>query len=238
MNLAAAVVVALLVGLLAGMWLSHLGVSRAAGSLVKQALGRQTPFLPAPDALSRQLRQDRAAFFRASPARADVVMLGDSHTENGPWSELLPEAVILNRGIGWDSTQDVLDRLDEVIARKPATVFLLIGIVDLRYGHEPEAVASRIQVIASRLREAGIRTQVQSVLPVAARLREPTNEKVRRLNDRLRGDPGYVDLHPVLVKDGALDPDLTHDGVHLTPAAYVAWAQRIAPLLKDPPGKG
>lgn len=238
MVLTAAVVSALLVGLLAGLLLSHLGASRAAGSLLKQALGRQTSFLLPPDASARQLRQDRAAFFRASPARADVVMLGDSHSENGPWSELLPGAVVLNRGIGWDTSQDLLDRLDEVIARKPATVFLLIGIVDLRYGQDPEAVAVRIQAIASRLREAGIRTHVQSVLPVAARLREPTNERVQRLNDRLRADSGFVDLHPALVKDGALDPSLTHDGVHLTPAAYAAWARRIAPLLKERGGNG
>jgi lysophospholipase L1-like esterase len=233
MRPAAVLAAGLLVGLAAGFVLTHFGASRAAASMLKQALVRQTSFLPPPDALARQSRQDRLAFFRASPALAEVVMLGDSHSENGPWSELLPGSGVLNRGIGWDTTQDVLDRVDEVIARKPARVFLLIGIVDLRYGDDPGEVGSRIQTIASRLREAGIRTHVQSVLPVAANLREPTNERVQRLNERLRADPDFVDLHPVLVKDGALDPGLTRDGVHLTPAAYAAWTRLIAPLLKS-----
>ncbi|MBL0421650.1 hypothetical protein JI739_14935 [Ramlibacter sp. AW1] len=230
MKLFAAVLLALLAGLLIGLWLGR-GGGQAITTRLQQALVGQTSFLPPPDALAQQIRRDRVAFFRASPARAEVVMLGDSHSENGPWSELFTGTTVLNRGIGWDSSQDVLDRLDEVIARKPATVFLLVGIVDLRYGQEPEAVAARIRTIASRLREAGIRTRVQSVLPVAARLNEPTNERVRRLNELLRPDPDFVDLHPVLVQGGALDPGLTRDGVHLTPSAYVAWSRHIEPLL-------
>lgn len=197
---------------------------------LKEALGLST-YLAPPDAAATDLRRRRLASFRADSTVADIVLLGDSHIENGDWVSLLPGRSVLNRGIGWDTTQDVLERLDEVIARKPRIVLLQIGIVDLRYGRDPGTVARNIQGIARRLREAGIRAHVHSVLPVAARLRETTNERVRAVNDALRVDPDFLDLHPILVTKGALKPALTTDGVHLSRPAYDLWAQRLAGVL-------
>lgn len=198
---------------------------------LKEALGLSTTMAP-PDAAAAERRRLRLAAFRADSARADIVLLGDSHIENGDWVSLLAGRSVLNRGIGWDTTQDVLDRLDEVIARKPRVVLVHIGIVDLRYGQDPASVARNIQRIAARLREAGVRTYVHSVLPVAARLRETTNVRVRSVNDTLRTDPDFVDLHPILVADGALQPALTSDGVHLSGPAYALWARRLAGVLE------
>lgn len=199
---------------------------------VKEALGISTHLAP-PDAGASEYRRRRLASFRAESAQADIVLLGDSHIENGDWASLLAGRSVLNRGIGWDTTQDVLGRLDEVIARKPRVVLIQIGIVDLRYGRDPATVAANIRSIAARLRDAGIRAYVHSVLPVSARLRETTNAKVRAVNDALRADPGFVDLHPVLVEDGALPPAMTTDGVHLSGPAYGLWAQRLAAVLDD-----
>lgn len=197
---------------------------------LKEALGIST-YLPPPDAAATDRRQRRLASFRADSAQADIVLLGDSHIENGDWASLLPGRNVLNRGIGWDTTTDVLDRLDEVVARKPRIVLIQIGIVDLRYGRDPATVVRNIRGIAGRLREAGIRAYVLSVLPVAARLRETTNQRVRAVNDALRADTDFLDLHPILVTDGALRPALTTDGVHLSGPAYALWAQHLAGVL-------
>jgi lysophospholipase L1-like esterase len=198
---------------------------------LKVALGISAPLAP-PDAAAADHRRRRLASFRADAAQADIVLLGDSHIENGDWASLLAGRSVLNRGIGWDTTEDVLGRLDEVIARKPRIVLIQIGIVDLRYGRDPASVVRNIRGIAARLREAGIRTHVHSVLPVAAPLRETTNTRVRTVNDALRADPGFVDLHPILVAEGALQPAMTSDGVHLSGPAYVLWAQRLAGVLE------
>jgi lysophospholipase L1-like esterase len=228
MKTAAGVIAVLLVAaVLAALLLAQRG--EWAGRL-KEVLGMSTTLAP-PDAEGAEHRRRRLASFRADPAQADIVLVGDSHIENGDWGSLLAGRKVLNRGIGWDTTEDVLARLDEVIARKPRVVLIQIGIVDLRYGRDPAAVIRNIQAIAARLREAGIRTHVHSVLPVSARLRETTNRRVRTVNDALRADPGFVDLHPMLVTDGALQPSMTTDGVHLSPAAYAAWAQRLTGVL-------
>jgi lysophospholipase L1-like esterase len=198
---------------------------------LKEALGFSTYMAP-PDASATTHRQLRRASFRADSAQADIVLLGDSHIENGDWASLLAGRSVLNRGIGWDTTQDVLERLEEVIARKPRIVLIHVGIVDLRYGQNPATVARNINEIAATLRQAGIRTYVHSVLPVSARLRETTNGRVRAVNDVLRDEPDFLDLHPILVSGGALQPTLTTDGVHLSGPAYVLWAQRIARALE------
>lgn len=221
------IAVVLLAAVLAAVLLTQRG--DWAGRL-KEALGISTRMAP-PDAAGTEHRRRRLASFRAESAQADIVLIGDSHIENGDWASLLAGRSVLNRGIGWDTTQDVLDRLDEVIARKPRIVLIQIGIVDLRYGRDPATVAGNIRAIAGRLREAGIRAHVHSVLPVAARLRETTNARVRTVNDALRADPDFIDLHPILVTGGALQAAMTTDGVHLSGPAYALWARRLAGVL-------
>ena len=61
----------------------------------------------------------RAALFRELNGMPDIVMLGDSLTEWGNWHELVPEFRVINRGIAGDTSSGVLDRLEEVIARRP-----------------------------------------------------------------------------------------------------------------------
>jgi len=172
---------------------------------LKEALGFST-YLAPPDAAATDYRRRRLASFRAESTPADIVLLGDSHIANGDWVSLLPGRKVLNRGIGWDTTEDVLDRLDEVIARKPRIVVIQIGIVDLRYGRDPATVVRNIRAI----------------------------ERVRAVNDALRADPDFVDLHSILVTDGALKSSLTTDGVHLSGDAYALWAQRLAGVLDRP----
>ena len=58
-------------------------------------------------------------------------MLGDSLTEWGNWHELVPEFRIINPGIGGDTSSGVLDRLQEVIGRRPKVVFVMIGTNDI-----------------------------------------------------------------------------------------------------------
>ena len=81
--------------------------------------------------------------FEALPiAPDDVVFLGDSITEAGPWEELFPGIRVRNRGIGGDTTGGVLRRLEQVTSGGPAKVFLLIGTNDLGRGaSEAEIVA-------------------------------------------------------------------------------------------------
>ena len=66
---------------------------------LKEALGIST-YLAPPDAAATDHRRRRLASFGADSAQADIVLLGDSHIENGDWVSLLAGRIVLNRGIG------------------------------------------------------------------------------------------------------------------------------------------
>ena len=80
-------------------------------------------------------------------------MLGDSITAQGEWAELFPEEKILNLGLSGDTSAGLLNRLDDVVGRKPRVVLLMIGINDFLRDIPLELVAAHIQFIASRLAE-------------------------------------------------------------------------------------
>src|SRR5207244_10058498 len=113
----AILLVVFVAGLVVGGWRSE--IVRA----MKVQLGLQDPLF----ANQGPYYRSRLAFFRQIVGDADVVMLGDSITEGMDWRELFPDVRILNRGIAGDTSAGVLNRLDEVIARHPKMVFLMIG---------------------------------------------------------------------------------------------------------------
>src|SRR5262249_33672293 len=55
--------------------------------------------------------RSRRDMFENLPTGPDVFMLGDSLTEQGPWSELFPTVFVANRGIGGDTLEAVRKRV-------------------------------------------------------------------------------------------------------------------------------
>jgi len=43
---------------------------------------------------------------------------------------------------------------------------------------------------------------------------------------------GFLDLRPVLSKNGDLIPEFTIDGIHLKPQAYLIWGKEVTKMLK------
>lgn len=159
---------------------------------------------------------------------ADVVMLGDSNTEFGEWHELLPQPVILNRGISGDTSAGVKARVAEVIRHKPRLVFLLVGVNDLAGGKEPAEVAGNIEAIVAGL---GTRTVVLDVLYTA---NETLNGKIEILNSLLHKLPvEHLDLNHEVAPEQVLLPQYTEDGIHLNGAGYAVWRDRIKLFLSN-----
>ncbi len=180
----------------------------------------------------------RLARFRSVPVTPGrVVFLGDSITEGGTWEELFPELPTLNRGIGGDSTEDVLARLDEAI-NAPAAVNLLIGTNDLHLGprlSDLDGIATRVGQIVSRIQQKAPAASIylNSVMPRTTLL----TSRIRSLNERYvavaaRTGVTYVDLWPALADGrGELRGEFTTDHLHLKDVGYVAWSQVLRPLL-------
>lgn len=179
----------------------------------------------------------RMSLFQQTPGTAPVIMLGDSLTEHGNWSELFPNAHILNRGIGNDTSASVLSRLPEVVARRPNLVLLMIGINDILSGTPIDIIETNIRDIIQEL--DGANTVVQSTLYVSAQLpRAPRdmNARIAALNARLsllceEQGLSFLDLNAVLASGIQLQSRYTFDGIHLNGAAYLLWRNAISPYV-------
>ena len=69
---------------------------------------------------------------------AKIMMLGDSITDEGEWSEFWGE-VVQNRGISGDTTSGVLDRL-YTLNPNTKRVFIMIGVNDIMRGFSEDLV--------------------------------------------------------------------------------------------------
>jgi lysophospholipase L1-like esterase len=184
---------------------------------------------------------ERTSFFRTFARTADVVMLGDSLTDGAEWREMFPQLVILNRGIDSDTTQGVLARVDDILAVRPRTAFVMIGINDFAETQRPVgAVFANYRSIVSRLDQAGVKVFVQSTLPcneakAAWKSCPSINAKVSQLNGRLAtlasARVNFIDLTPALAGHGGLRSEFTDDGVHLNGPGYRQWRDAIASFM-------
>lgn len=175
----------------------------------------------------------------ARSAADTIVFFGDSITADSNFEEYYPELTIVNLGVYGDTLEDMLARVDEVRAAKPKQIFLLGGINCLRPDNV-ERCAEQYAVLLDALREAcpDAAICVESVLPVGAEL-DPDgseNDAVRCFNAALvtlAQEKGcdYVDIYAAYEQDGALNPALTRDGIHLNFTAYGPWADCIAQFI-------
>jgi len=175
----------------------------------------------------------KSQFEKLPKSESDIIMLGDSITDEGEWTELLGLNV-KNRGISGDTTERILHRLDSILESKPKQVFLMIGINDLM--NDGKSVTVTLEQYKKILREFQQKTPktkviVQSVLPVNNKvyLYWQDNNNVLKLNSGLKNlakefNYEYIDIFSLLLdSENQLDAQYTVDGLHLNGEAYLVW---------------
>ncbi|AFD07731.1 GDSL-type esterase/lipase family protein [Solitalea canadensis] len=183
----------------------------------------------------------RLELFKQMPnQKNEIVFLGNSITEQGEWQELFPGKPIVNRGIGGDNTFGLFARLDEVLASKPAKIFLLIGVNDLGRNLPQAVTLNNYRRIVGKIKKESPKTQlyIQSILPLNEEiLKYPymkgKNPQVLALNEKLvelakEFNVPFVNVFSVFADDkNELKSEVTLDGIHLRQAAYLQWANYL-----------
>jgi lysophospholipase L1-like esterase len=183
----------------------------------------------------------RMEFFEQVPVKKNaIVFLGNSITEAGDWSDVMPEKYILNRGISGDITYGILARLDKILEYKPSKIFLLIGVNDLKREIPNELIVENYRKIVDQVKAKSSKTKLylQSVLPINESLLIEAFESVKMenityLNDALQQianekNVKYVDLWKALAdSEEQLKKEFTLDGIHLKPVAYIDWVRYL-----------
>jgi acyl-CoA thioesterase-1 len=191
-------------------------------------------------------RDANAALKPPAPGENRVVFFGDSITDIWHLDEYFSGKPYLNRGIGGQTTPQMLVRFrQDVIALQPKVVVILAGTNDIAGNTGPmrlEDIESNYASLADLARANGIAVVFSSVLPVHNYtdrskdfFAQRSTEKILTLNKWLKEyiaahpDCLYLDYFTALVDDkGLLKKDLADDGLHPNPAGY----KIMAPLAE------
>lgn len=180
-----------------------------------------------------------------------TVLLGDSITDFFNWYELFYDfskisgQAVYNRGISGDTTDRLLERLNEnVLNIEPKNVVLLIGTNDIGRGLPLSMSVENVSKIIENTKKVcpDINFILQAVYPINRDMRDKfekrSNEKIDIMNKEFiklseKHDCVWLDITDKLKDEtGNLKKEYTYDGLHLNANAYKIVAENIIPLLK------
>jgi len=183
-------------------------------------------------------RDANAALKPLAPGENRVVFFGDSITDIWHLDEYFPGKPYINRGIGGQTTPQMLVRFrQDVIDLHPKVVVILAGTNDIAGNTGPmrlEDIEADYASLADLARANGIKVIYSSVLPVHNYTERSKDffaqrspEKILALNKWLMSycsaaaNCAYLDYFSAMVDDkGLLKKDLADDGLHPNVAGY------------------
>jgi lysophospholipase L1-like esterase len=172
-----------------------------------------------------------------------IVFVGDSITEG--WKTLEQDFAdigvpVVNRGIGGDTTPNLIYRLDEdVLSLHPKALVVLIGTNDLGEHTSPAQIADNLRVLHQRIRAAAPDIPMAWCLVMPRRENDTYPERIQDLNTRIKelvkSDPKITlcdTFTPLAQPDGSSKPeDYVPDRLHLNPAGYAVWRDAVHPIV-------
>ena len=174
----------------------------------------------------------------------NIVMLGNSLTERGYWSEYFQKERVLNRGIGGDCLSGMIHRIDPIVEGQPRAIFIMGGANDLIFSKISDAkLLEQYERLLDIIARKSPRTKVyvQSLLPLNESMNEKQfggkNARIVSFNKSLREMAArrglvYIDIWSAIQRDGILPEELTFDGVHIKADGYRIWIEQIRPYVK------
>lgn len=180
----------------------------------------------------------RTSLFAQHPVSdSDIVFVGNSLTEAFPVTEIYG-ARYKNRGIGGNSTEHILHRIQGIAQGNPKKIFLEGGVNDLIAGVPVDSIVINYKLIINAIQMESPVTVIyaQSLLPTALKYGH-LNKLINDVNSTLaavfkKEGIEYIDLHSRMAKGGELNIGLTEDGIHLNSKGYEIWQEAIAPYIK------
>jgi lysophospholipase L1-like esterase len=222
---------------------------------VSQAREKEDPAIPSPRnkeygwmSIATWKSMHEKHLKRTQEGKVDLLFLGDSITQgwgdNVVWKKYYTPRNAANYGIGGDTTQNVLWRINNgaIEGLTPKVVVLLIGTNNFGLeGDKPEDVGRGITAIVKTLREKLPQTKVLllGILPRDEKPGTSSRQKIAAVNEAIaKLDDGQNVRYfhfgdKFLNADGTLPKELMPDFLHLSEKGYSVWAESMEPLLKQ-----
>jgi len=182
-------------------------------------------------------------------AKEQIVFIGDSITDlcvlDNYYADL--SLATYNRGIGGDTTQNVLNRLKvSLFDIQPSKIVLLIGVNDINSNVGKDKLLANYRSILNEIKINLPQTEVfcMSILPMNKVLEtystidvDKNNQIVIEVNPKIEEivnefDYEFVNLFPEFADAyNYLIEDFSDDGIHLNHNGFVVWSNKIKPML-------
>ena len=172
--------------------------------------------------------------------QAPILFAGSSTIRMWQTRDAFPDLPVINRGFGGSQIPEVNYYLDRVVLKyAPSVIVFYCGDNDVASGSAPEKVLNDYKTFVARVHTALPKTQIifLTIKPSGSRWHlwptmNEANNLIRQFtetNERLH----FVDLAQCLLKNGQPDDALfLPDRLHLNPAGYDRWNERLAPILQ------
>jgi len=178
----------------------------------------------------------------------DVLLQGDSITDGwrsggkAVYDKNFGPLKAANFGIGGDTTQGVLYRMDngEMEGYTPKLMMLMIGTNNTGR-NTPEEIAEGIKLIVTKFRDKFPQAKVLllGVFPRSANKTDKARIATVDINKIISkyGDGKnvvYLDIgDKFLDKDGVIPVEIMKDRLHPTPKGYEIWAEAVMPTIRE-----
>jgi lysophospholipase L1-like esterase len=178
-----------------------------------------------------------------------IVFVGDSITDlyklDSYYADL--DLASYNRGIGGDTTQGVIDRLNvSIFDIMPSKIVLMIGTNDVNGNVQNEKILSNYRIIFDEIKknQPTVDVFVMSIIPQNKDIEKAAgidvtknNKTIKYLNSEIKnlcGEYGYsfLEIYDLLLdEEGYLDKEYSDDGLHLNAAGFEIWTEVLKPYL-------
>lgn len=194
------------------------------------------PGAPFRDEILRFAELDRAS----PPPDCPVLFVGSSSIRL--WTNLTADMAplpVLNRGFGGSSTRHVNAYFDRIVTPyRPRAIVLYAGENDIDAGEAPAEVLAQVEYfMALKDYRLGRDVPVFYISQKPSKLRanqfqrqSDANSAVKTLADR-RDDLEYIDMVASMLEDGRPRDLYVEDGLHMNPAGYALWRERVGEAL-------
>lgn len=167
---------------------------------------------------------------------ADAVFFGDSITRQGDFGGRFPNRTICNLGIGFDTINNLVNRVSMISSVSPSKVFVMCGINSLRDNTLNKSIREYDNLLHKIKSECNADVYIISTLPISKEKSKSLicnpdtiisfNKSIMSLSNKYGFK--YIDLfHSFASSDNFIKTELSTDGIHLTKEAYDIWVENI-----------
>lgn len=151
-----------------------------------------------------------------NPDHPSIAFLGDSQILIPNWDALLGCNDTANYGIGGNTSAQILERLDSVIAMHPRFVVVMAGTNDALQDLSPEISVLNIEAIKRKLRADRVPYVVVAPPPLPAK-----SAAIKAI----------ANAATIQIQFSA--EDLLDDGIHLKRSGYAKWRDAMEPFSQS-----